>query len=97
MRKRFRNYGIGGALIAAIAALWFGFSDHRNLLDRSTRITSVRGWGMEQPDIGVLLDLGYLTADRAQYQWIGNGQILFFHNLKSVQATIFPPGGTSTR
>jgi len=98
MRKRFRNYGIGGAFIVAIAAaLWFGFSDHMSLLDRSTRITSVRGWGMEQPNIAGLLDLGLLTADRSQYQWIGNRQILFFHDLKSVQATIFPPGGTSTR
>jgi len=98
MRKRFRSYGIAGALIATIAvALWYGFSDRLNLLDRSSRITSVRGWGLDQPDIGVLLNLGYLSADRAQYQWIGSRQILFFHDLKSVQATIFPPGGTSTR
>jgi len=90
MRKRLWIRGIALTIVACIA-LWFSTIDRLDLLDRSTRITPIHGWGLERPDAGIPLNPGELLADRAQYRWIGKRQILFFHGLKPIQVHIAPP------
>jgi len=90
VRKRLWMGGIALTIVAGIA-LWVGTVDHLDLLDHSTRITSIRGWGLEQPDAGIPLEPGELLAERAQYQWVGKRQILFFHGMKPIQVSIPPP------
>jgi hypothetical protein len=92
MRRRFRAFGI--ALVAvALIALGLSHRDGLDLLDRSTRIVSVRGWGLERPDIDLPTRMYDLMSGGAQYQWVGNRQILFFHGLTPIQMTVTPGAG----
>src|SRR5450432_3588595 len=111
MRRRLWGYGIGAAVAVGIA-LWIGLRDRQNLLDRSTPIASVYGWGLLQPKIDMSLPYHDLLVGGAQYQWVGDRQILFFHGLLQPQQIILnyavpggrsygalylpPPGGTPT-
>ncbi|MCW3054461.1 MAG: hypothetical protein JWN14_3631 [Chthonomonadales bacterium] len=87
MRKRLWGCGIGGMSVAGIAVtLWFLSIDRLNLVDRSTRITSVHGWGMERPDLNLPARFYDFMGGGAQYQWVGDRQVLFFHGLVPIQA-----------
>jgi len=94
MRKKLWGGSLGVAIaVACFALLWLGGMDRRLLLDRSTLITSVQGWGLQKPDIGISAWTYGLLTGGAQYQWIGNRQILFFHDLTPIQFTVSQSNG----
>ena len=97
MRKKLWRGSLGVAIaVAYFALLWLGGMDRRLLLDRSTLITSVQGWGLQKPDIYVTGGMNTLLEGSAQYRWIGNGRILFFHDIKPIQMTITRTSGSPT-
>ncbi len=88
MRKRLWRGLIGVAIaVVCFLLLWVGGMDRGRLLERSTRITAVQGWGLQKPDIVISSWTYGLLTGGAQYQWVGNGQILFFHDLAPIQLT----------
>ena len=88
MRKKLWRGSLGVAIaVACFALLWLGGMDRKRLLDRSTLITSVQGWGLQKPDFDVAARLYSMMSGGAQYQWVGNKQILFFHDLAPIQLT----------
>ena len=88
MRKKlWRGSLVAAIAVACFALLWLGGMDRKRLLDRSTLITSVQGWGLQRPDIYFTARLYSILSGGAQYQWVGNKQILFFHDLAPIQLT----------
>ena len=95
MRRRWWRWAIA-LTAAAAAALWLSVQDPGSLLAKSTRVASVHGWGLDRPNLDVPLRFYELMPGGAQYQWAGNRQILFFHGLAPIQATVRGAGGRST-
>src|SRR5436305_500628 len=77
------------------ALLWFGSIDRFYLPDRASRITDVRGWGLERPDIDLPLRFYNMMSGGAQYQWISARKVFFFRDLKPIQVITTPPSGVN--
>ena len=89
MRKRVGRWAVGLAvLLTGSLLLWLSAMDRLLLLDHSAKITSVRGWGLERPDLAMPSFYYKMMGGGAQYQWVGNSQILFFHDLKPIQVVV---------